>query len=63
MQLQPLKDIHLNSKCLGEIEQGGNGRMNKILTIAAFLILVIAWLNYINLASSQSLDRAKEVGI
>jgi len=63
MKLQPLSEIHLESNYGGEIEQGGNGRMNKVLTIAAFLILIIAWLNYVNLASAQSLDRAKEVGI
>jgi putative ABC transport system permease protein len=63
MRLQPLGEIHLESDYQGEIEQGGNGRMNNVLTVAAFLILIIAWLNYINLASAQSLDRAKEVGI
>jgi putative ABC transport system permease protein len=63
MQLQPLRKIHLESNYQGEIEQGGNGKMNNVLTVAAFLILIIAWLNYINLASAQSLNRAKEVGI
>jgi putative ABC transport system permease protein len=63
MQLQPLREIHLESDYRGEIEPGGNGKMNNVLTVAAFLILIIAWLNYINLASAQSLDRAKEVGL
>ena len=63
MKLQPLSEIHLNSQYRGEIEEGGNGKMNNVLIVAAFLILVIAWLNYINLATAQSLDRAKEVGI
>lgn len=63
MQLQPLREIHLKSDYQGEIEQGGNGKMNNVLTVAAILILIIAWLNYINLSSALSLDMAKEVGV
>ena len=63
MRLQNIKDIHLHTNFGGGFEEGGNATMNKVLTIAAFIILLFAWLNYISMTSAQSLDRAKEVGI
>jgi putative ABC transport system permease protein len=40
--LQALKDIHLYSNYRGEFEQNGSGKVNVILTVVAFLILIIA---------------------
>jgi len=63
--LQPLEDIHLHSDLLQESEPEEQGDANSvmILAIIAMAVLGIAWINYINLASSRALERAREVGI
>jgi putative ABC transport system permease protein len=61
--LQPLRDIHLESHLNQEAEVNGDGRTVQFLVWVAFAILIIAWINYINLSTSRALDRAKEVGI
>ncbi len=61
--LQPLKDIHLKSHYDYELQGNGNFKYLGFLAIAGFLILVIAWINYINLATARALDRSKEIGI
>ncbi|HLF63495.1 MAG TPA: ABC transporter permease [Saprospiraceae bacterium] len=62
--LQPLNDAHLYSSGL-EYEVGvtTNGKAVWSLLIIAFFILVIAWINYVNLASVRAIERAKEVGV
>jgi putative ABC transport system permease protein len=60
--LQPVKDIHLRSSYNNEMEGNGNFTTLKYLGIAALLILLIAWINYINLSTAISLDRFREVG-
>ena len=61
--LQPLTDIHFYSRLTDEPEANGNGDSVYFLTIIAILIVLIAWINYINLATARSMDRAKEVGV
>ncbi|WP_128545997.1 ABC transporter permease [Larkinella soli] len=61
--LQPLRSIHLESHLNQEAEVNGNGRTVQFLVWVAFAILIIAWINYINLSTSRALDRAKEVGV
>ncbi|MBB1284244.1 ABC transporter permease [Flavisolibacter sp. BT320] len=61
--LQPLKDIHLYSNYMGEPEPNGDGKTVYLLLGIAFFIVVIAWVNYINLATARAINRAKEVGI
>jgi putative ABC transport system permease protein len=61
--LQPLTSIHLNSNFNHEISPNGNGRTINFLTLIAILILGMAWVNYVNMATARSLERAKEVGI
>ena len=63
LSLIPLKDIHLYSNFNQEAEINGSGQAVTFLFLIAFLILGIAWINYINLATARSLERAKEVGI
>jgi len=63
LKVQPLTDIHLNSAFMQEIKQGGNRDTVLILNIIAFFILIIAWVNYINITTARSLTRAKEVGL
>jgi putative ABC transport system permease protein len=61
--LQPLKNIHLYSHYMGEPESNGDGKTVYLLLGIAFFIAVIAWVNYINLATARAINRAKEVGI
>jgi putative ABC transport system permease protein len=61
--LQPLTDIHLRSNYGKEIEANGSEREVQFLTIIGIFIIVIAWINYINLSTARSLERAKEVGL
>jgi putative ABC transport system permease protein len=62
-KLQPLKDIHLYSHYMMEPQANGDGKTVYLLLGIAFFIAVIAWVNYINLATARAVSRAKEVGI
>jgi len=61
--LQPLKDIHLYSHYMEEPAQNGDGKTVYLLLGIAFFIVVIAWVNYINLATARAIIRAREVGV
>lgn len=61
--LQPLSKAHLYSDFENDIGKTGSAVAVWGLLIIAVLIIVIAWINYINLATAKSLERAKEVGI
>lgn len=61
--LEPIEDIHLYSNKPYEAETNGNGSNIKLLSIIAFITLLLSWMNYMNLSSSKSLERAKEIGI
>ena len=61
--LQPLKDIHTRSAYDYEMTGSGNLYYLKYLGIAALFILIIALINYINLSTTHSLERSKEVGV
>ncbi len=63
LYLIPLPDIHLYSNFLQEAEVNGNGKAVSFLFLIALLIIGIAWINYTNLATARSLERAKEVGL
>ena len=62
---QPLLDIHLYSDLLqeSEPEEQGDGKTVYFLAVIAFFILFIAWVNYINLSTAKSVERANEVGL
>ena len=60
---QPVYDIHLKSNTRYEIETNGNIRNVIIFSIIALFILLIATINYMNLATARSTKRAMEVGI
>jgi putative ABC transport system permease protein len=61
--LQPLRDIHLHSQI--NFELGANNDISNIWLFAsiAFVILLLASVNYMNLATATSALRAKEVGM
>ena len=61
--LQPLTRIHLHSNLLGEISPGGNMTYIALFIGIALFVLVIASMNFINLATARSAGRAKEVGL
>jgi putative ABC transport system permease protein len=63
LSLIPMSDIHLQSNYNQEAEVNGNGKAVGFLFLIAFLIISIAWINYTNLATARSLERAKEVGL
>ena len=63
LSLMPLKDIHLYSHYTEEAEANGDGQSVTFLFLIAFFIICIAWINYINLATARSLERAREVGV
>lgn len=63
LPLQPLTDIHLNSNYMQEYETNGDANVVNVLFFIGILILIIAWANYINLSTAQSLSRAKEIGL
>ncbi len=63
LDLQPIQNIHLDSDLQAEAEVNGSRRLVEFLTIVAFFILLIAWINYLNLTTTKSIERAKEIGI
>jgi len=63
VSLVPLKDIHLNPQKQYEKEVKGNRSSLITLLIIAVVILLTAWINYVNLTTARSMERAKDVGI
>jgi putative ABC transport system permease protein len=61
--LQPLSDIHLNPAVETQFKQPNDRRYVYIFAIVAIAILIIAVINYMNLATAQSAGRAHEVGL
>lgn len=63
--LRPLTDIHLYSNLLYEAQptEQRDGDSVYALSLIAVFILVIAWVNYINLSTARSFNRANEVGV
>ena len=62
-KLMPITDIHLNSNFMMEPGPTGDGKTVYLLLGVAFFIIIIAWVNYINLATARAIGRAKEVGV
>ena len=61
--LQPLKSIHLNSNLMWEAEVNGDYKTVYFLMVIAVVILIIAWVNYINLSTVKAVFRSREVAI
>lgn len=61
--IQPVTDIHLHSNFTFEPEEHGSAKSVSFLTIISIFIVLIAWVNYINLSTAKAVDRAKEVGL
>lgn len=61
--LVPLKKIHTNAESKGGFSQNVNGSTLIILSAIAFIILCIAWINYMNLSLVKTIERLKEIGV
>ncbi|MEP2669601.1 MAG: ABC transporter permease [Cyclobacteriaceae bacterium] len=61
--LQPIADIHLTSHLEGEFQVNGEGTYLHFLHGIGLAILVLAWINFMNLAVARAMSRAAEVGI
>ena len=62
--LQPLAQVHLHSSDLEyEIGTTSNGSIVWAMLFIAVFILIIGWINYTNLATVSTIERAQEVGV
>ena len=61
--LEPIKNIHLHSDLVTGGQPNGSIAYVKLFTVVAILILFIAGINFVNLATARSAGRAREVGI
>jgi len=62
-RLQPLSDIHLRSGLRDELAPTGNMSQVYVFSLIGLIILLLAGINYTNLATARAAGRAKEVGI
>ena len=63
LTLTPLNAIHLQSNRTDELEANGNEEYVQIFSVIAIFILILASINFINLSTARSSDRAHEVSI
>ena len=61
--LRPLTDIHLNAEYEWADSAGVDNKTVFVLSFIAMIILVIAWINYMNLSLVRTMERMKEMGI
>lgn len=61
--LQAVPDIHLHSSYLKEIKNNNSQTLITFLSLIGGLIVLIAWVNYVNLSTAKATERAREVGI
>lgn len=60
---QPLRDIHLNERISAPLAIMGSYRAVYFFTVIGLITLLIALVNYVNLATARSMSRAREVGV
>jgi putative ABC transport system permease protein len=63
LRLQPITDIHLRSKLEKEMYPNSDITYVYIFSVAAFFILLLAAVNFINISTAQSFGRVKEIGV
>lgn len=63
MYVQPVRDIHLKSYDIYDWETRGDSRFVWMFVAVAVFILLIACINFLNLSTAKSANRAKEVGL
>ncbi len=62
-QLQPVKDIHLSSHFMHELKANGNKSSIIFLYIISWFIILIAWINFVNLLTISSIKRSSEISL
>ena len=63
LDIHPVKDIYLKTDFTYEPQVHGSQQAVTFLVIISIFIIVIAWVNYVNLSTARAIDRAKEVGL
>jgi putative ABC transport system permease protein len=63
LYLKPLTKIHLHSHVQSEVGRNGDIKNIYIFTAVALFVLIIACINFTNLSTARSADRAREVGV
>lgn len=62
-ELQPLEEIHLHSKLRHEIGRLGNAFTIYVLISIAIFILLVAWINYVNISTAKSRKQILEIAV
>ncbi|WP_281281925.1 ABC transporter permease [Aliikangiella coralliicola] len=62
-ELMPLEKLHLHSRIAGDLKDTGDINQVYIFSAIAILVLIIACINFMNLATARAAQRAKEVGV
>lgn len=63
LHIQPMLDIHLRSNLSNEFGPNGNIQYLYIFGVVAAFIILVACINFMNLSTARSANRAKEVGV
>jgi putative ABC transport system permease protein len=61
--IQPLKEIYLNSSLREEVGPTGSSQQLIFLSILAYAILFMGWINYVNMFLARSMERVNEIGV
>lgn len=61
--LQPFREHYLNATFENGVPSGGRIKYVQIFSVVALFILVIACINFMNMATAKAVNRAKEVGV
>ena len=61
--IQPLRELHLEHKASEDIGRKGNPQYISLFSFIAILVLILACINYTNLAVARMMDRVGEVGL
>ncbi|HTF17824.1 MAG TPA: FtsX-like permease family protein [Chryseolinea sp.] len=61
--LQPLTSIHLQSRFIDEYEKNGSTELVYLLLSIGATIMVMSWVNYVNIEAARFLRRSREVGV
>ncbi|MGY6648527.1 ABC transporter permease [Wenyingzhuangia sp. IMCC45574] len=61
----PIKDVYLKHNYKGEIKErkGVDEERIQFLVIISIIIMVVTWINYVNLSTGKTMDRVKEIGV
>lgn len=63
LRLQSLKNIHLGSELVDEAETNGSRLNIYFLMLLGLLVVIVAWINYINMTVARTLERTREMGV